>query len=147
MATTTRLDAGLAHVLTVSLDGAPVAGVTGVSGIGLERDVIEVREGGDEAAGTRRLPGRPRGGDAVLTRALSTDPAFESWVRAAGPDGAAVATRDVRIRFFDRHGDPVRAYRLLHAWPKRLEVTGSTTAGSGGLLEVLTVSYDACLPE
>ncbi|WP_392542034.1 phage tail protein [Oryzobacter telluris] len=146
MAASTRHDSGLAHAFTVTADGVQLAGVTGVSGIGVERDAIEFREGNDDS-GTRRLPGRAKGGDAVLTRGLSTDPAFESWARAAGADGAAVATRDVRIRFFDRHGAPVRAYRLVRAWPRRFEVAGSTTAGSPGLLEVLTLSYDACVPE
>lgn len=147
MATATRHDAGRAHVLQLVLDGTVVPGVVALSGLGVDREVIEYREGNDRTGGTRRLPGRLQGGDAVVTRALTTDPTFEAWVRGPGPDGAAVARREVRVHFFDRHGSPVRRYRLVGAWPRRLELAGSTEPGAGGLLEHLTISYDACVPE
>ncbi len=147
MAAATRHDSGVARAFAVVVDGVPVAGVTGVSGLGVEHDVIEFRQGNDDGASLRQLPGRLRAGAATLTRPLTTDPVFESWARTSGPGGAARSTRDVRIRFFDRHGAPVRAYRLHGAWPSRLEVLGSTAAGTAGLLEVLTLSYDTCVPE
>ena len=87
------------------------------------------------------------GWDAVVTRALTGDQSLEAWVRGPGPDGAAVAQRDVRVPFLARDGDPVRAYRLVGAGPRRLEIGGSTAPGGGGLFEHLTVSYDACVPE
>lgn len=147
MPTHVRHEAGLAHTLVVLLDGATVPGVTGVAGLGFGREVVELREGNDPLGATRRLPGRQEGGDLRLTRALRTDPTFEAWVRGPGPDGVAVATRDLRVRFFDVHGAPVRRYRLVGAWARALEITGSTVAGGGGLLEVLTVSYDVCLTD
>ena len=142
----TRRRTGRARTLTVTFDDVAVPGVTGVSGLGVEYDAIEFRERSDSTGGVRRLPGRLHGGDATLTRPLTRDLTFESWVRGPGA-GAAPSRRDVRVRFFDRHGDPVRRYRLLGAWPRRLEVTGSTLADGGGLLELLVVSYDACVPE
>ena len=147
MPTGGRHEVGLAHRLVVTLDETTVPGVVGLSGLGVEREVIEFREGNDPVGGTRRLPGRLEGGDVVLTRSLTTDQTFEAWVRGPGPDGAAVAQRDVRVRFVDRSGNPVRRYRLVGAWPRRLEIAGSTAPGGGGLLEHLTVSYDACLTE
>lgn len=141
-----RRDPGPARTIVVVLDGATVPGVTGVAGLGLEREVVEFRDGGDPGV-TRRLPGRRLGGDLRITRPLTTDPTFESWVRGPGPGGAVVATRDLRVRFMDRRGDPVRRYRLLGAWARGLEVAGSTTFGSAGPLEILTVAYDDCVPE
>ncbi|WP_377642694.1 phage tail protein [Oryzobacter terrae] len=147
MATATRHDAGLARSLTVSFGAVAVPGVVGVSGLGVARDAVEFREGNDPTGGVRRLPGRLLGGDVTLSRPLTTDQTFESWIRGPGPEGAVVATREVRIRFFDRAGSPVRGYRLVGAWPRRLEVTGSTLPGSVGLLELLVVSYDTCVTE
>jgi phage tail-like protein len=146
--TTTRHDSGVAQSFTVEVDGTAVPGVTGVSGLAVEREAIEFREGGaDGSVAVRRLPGRWKAGEVTLTRRLTTDLTFESWIRDPGPDGQEVATRDVRIRVFDRQGTPVRRYRLIGAWPRRLEVSGSTTAGTAGILEVVVLSYDASLPE
>ncbi len=143
----TRRRTGRARALTVTIDDVAVPGVTGVSGLGVEFDAIEVREGSDPTGGVRRLPGRLLGGEVVLTRALTTDPTFEAWIRGPGPGEVAPLRRDVRVLFFDRHGSPVRRYRLVRAWPRRLELTGSTLPGTVGLLELLVVSYDACVPE
>lgn len=147
MATAGRHDQGLATRIVVELDGVVVPGVNGVDDLGLRRDAVEFRDGADPDDAVRRLPGRERGGDLRLTRALTTDLTFEAWARGPGPLGTPVATRDLRVRFLDRQGDPVRRYRVVGAWARGLEVTGSTVPGARGLLEVLTVSYDACVPE
>lgn len=143
----TRRKTGRARSLTVTIADVVVPGVTGVAGLGVEWDAVEFRDGNDPTGGVRRLPGRLRGGDATLTRPLTRDLTFESWVRGPGPDAVAPTRRDVRVRFFDHQGDPVRRYRLIAAWPRRLEVTGSTLSGTDGLLELLVISYDACVPE
>ena len=59
-----------------------VATLTEVSGLALEREVVEVQ--GTAADGTyvvERLPGRRRPGEVLVTRALTDDRAFEHWVR------------------------------------------------------------------
>ena len=70
-------DAAVGHSFGLELDGVRVSMLTEVTGLGWERDVIEVRQGGDPDAPTRRLPGRLKPGEVTVTRGLSTDVAFE----------------------------------------------------------------------
>jgi len=52
--------------------------LTRVTGLGWKRDVIEVRQGGDPDAPTRRLPGPLKPGEVTVTRGLSTEVAVEN---------------------------------------------------------------------
>ena len=47
-------DAAVGHSFGLEVDGVRVATLTEVSGLGREREVIEVREGGDPDATSRR---------------------------------------------------------------------------------------------
>ena len=62
-----------------------VTTLTEVSGLQWEREVIELREGGDPDAPTRRLPGRMKPGQVTLTRGLTADLTFEQWMRDPVP--------------------------------------------------------------
>jgi phage tail-like protein len=66
-------DAAVGHSFGLEVDGVRVTMLTEVSGLQWEREVIELREGGDPDAPTRRLPGRMKPGQVTLTRGLTAD--------------------------------------------------------------------------
>ncbi len=114
--------------------------LTEVSGLGWERDVIEVREGGDPDATPRRLPGRMKPGEVTLSRGLTTDLTFEQWMRDPVPVGQP--RRSVSIALFDAEGRAVARYHLEHAWPSKLAVTGLRSGGTEIALESLTLVHE-----
>jgi phage tail-like protein len=130
-------DVGLSVGLEV--DGV-VTMLTEVSGLGSERDVIEVREGGDPDATTHRRPGRMTPGEVTLSRALTTDLTFEHWMRDPLPVGQPPPT--VALALFDTQGRAVARYHLEHAWPSKLEVTGLQSGGSEIAVESLTLVHE-----
>ncbi len=129
----TRRKTGRARSLTVTIADVVVPGVTGVAGLGVEWDAVEFRDGNDPTGGRPTAPGAAAG------RGRHADPPAHEGpdLRVVGARSRARAVaptrRDVRVRFFDHHGDPVRRYRLIAAWPRRLEVTGSTLSADDGL--------------
>jgi phage tail-like protein len=133
-------DAAVGHSFGLEVDGVRVAMLTEVSGLGWERDVIEVREGGDPDATTRRLPGRTKPGEVTLSRGLTTDLTFEQWMRDPVPVGQP--RRSVSIALFDAEGRAVARYHLEHAWPSKLAVTGLRSGGTEIALESLTLVHE-----
>ena len=133
-------DAGVGHSFGLELDGVRVTVLTEVTGLGWEREVIEVREGGDRDPTTRRLPGRMKPGQVTLTRALTTDLTFEQWMRDPVPVGQP--RRSVSLALFDSQGRAVARYHLENAWPSKLEVTGLRSGGTEIAVESLTLVHE-----
>lgn len=132
----------VAHGFALELDGVQVAMLTEVTGLTIERDVIELREGG--AGGTeivRKLPGRAKSGDVVLSRGLSADEVFEQWMTQVGTDAVA-ARRSATIVVLDRQGQRVTAFSLVNAWPKKLEYTGLKVGAGEPLTERIVLVHD-----
>ena len=133
-------DGAVGHSFGLELDGVRVTMLTEVSGLGWEREVIELREGGDPDATTRRLPGRMKPGEVTLTRGLTTDLAFEQWMRDPVPAGRP--RRTVSLALFDTQGRAVARYHLENAWPSKLEISPLRSAGKGITVESLTLVHE-----
>jgi len=133
-------DGALGHGIGLELDGVAVSMLTGVTGLGWERDVIEVRQGGDPDATTRRLPGRMKPGEVTVTRGLTADRTFEQWVRDPVPAGRARPV--VALALFDTQGRAVARFTLHNAWPSKLEIGGLRSTGSEVAVETLTLVHE-----
>ncbi len=133
------------HSIRVEVDGVLATFVSEVSGLRLERDVIELQQTGpDGTTVVRRLPGRLRSGEVALTRGRGADDGFERWMRDPdlGEHGGSVVTLTV----FDEAQERVAAYVLTDAWPRRLDIGGLTAATATVLTETLTLVYAGVLP-
>jgi phage tail-like protein len=133
-------DSAVGHSFGLELDGVRVTMLTEVTGLGWERDVVEVRQGGDPDATTRRLPGRMKPGQVTLTRGLTSDLTFEQWMRDPVPVGQP--RRAVSLALFDDQGRAVARFHLEHAWPSKLEIGGLRSGGGGAAVESLTLVHE-----
>lgn len=139
-------DSGVGYSFGLEIDGVLRATALEVSGLRLQRDVIELKEHGpDGAVHVKRLPGQPVPGEVALTRALTGDTTFETWVQDASLGGAAGASETVTIVVLDAGGLSVRRYSLIDAWPSKLEIGALRTAATG-LAERLVISFAATQP-
>jgi len=136
-------DSVVGHSFTLEVDGVRVATLTEVSGLALEREVVEVKE--TAADGTfviKRMPGRRRPGEVLLTRGLTDDRTFEHWVRDP-THGPGAAHGSVSIVVFDVQGRRVATYALAEAWPRRLEIGGLMAGADEVLTEQLVLVYQS----
>lgn len=127
-------DSSVGHSFGLEFDGITIKSITEVSGLKIEQDVIELKENGPDGKFViRKLPGRPKAPDITLTRGLSEDNSFESWVKDSQFGKMGAVRKGGAIIVYDFEGQPIKRYKLTNAWPKSLEI-GSLKAGDTSVL-------------
>lgn len=139
-----ELDTSVGHSFGLEFDGVMIKQITEVSGLKMEQDVIELKQNtNDGKYMIKKLPGRPKAGEVTLTRGLTEDKSFETWIK----DSRFGKMPDVRkggaVIVFDYEGNALKRYRLTNAWPKSLEI-GTLKAGDTSVLtEKLVITYES----
>lgn len=120
----------------------PAAGFQECSGIGVEVDVVEYRNGNDKPNAARKLTGLARVADVTLKRGVIGSLALWHWLVQVR-DGDQDATRTVAIHLLSEdHATTVQTWRLLRARPTRF-VSGPLNANGGEVaIEELTLAYE-----
>jgi phage tail-like protein len=125
------------------VDGAVIKGITEVSGLKMDQDVIELKQ--NTASGKyviKKLPGRPKSGEVTLTRGLTADNSFQKWAKDVRLGKMGDARKNCMVTVYDSADHPIRRYKLTNAWPKSLEI-GSLKAGdTSALTEKLILTYE-----
>ena len=120
----------------VEIDGITQAGFSECTGLLLEVDVIEYREGGEMSA-VRKLPGRAKVGDITLKRGITTSKELHEWVDsirngvANRKNGAIVLLDDAR--------KPVVRWKFVNAFPRKWEGPNLDAKGNDVAIETLTL--------
>ena len=138
----------------VKWDGAWVAGISRISGLGRVVQATDYRDGGDPNA-VRHVPGRLSYEPITIERAITHDSAFEDWAdqarqHAAGAAAGAAAAylKDVRIEVLDAGGQPVIAYDVYRCWPSVYRPLPAMAADEPlRLVEALTLVHDGWEPD
>lgn len=126
--------------------GGTRIGFSEVSGLGLEVEVIEYREGTDEEYALRKLAGRVSYTDVVLKRGIVRgDGEFFAWIREASQH--RVGRRDVTISLLDEEHEPVMSWKLARAFPRRLEGPGLDASGNTVAIETLVLAHEGLVVE
>ena len=136
-------DSSVGHSFGLEFDGVTIKSITEVSGLKLEQDVVEFKENTPDGKFTiKRLPGRPKAPDITLTRGLTADNSFETWIQNSRFGKMGDSRKGGSIIIFDYEGQEVKRYKLTNAWPKSLEI-GSLKAGDTSYLtEKLTLTCE-----
>ncbi|MGW4643711.1 phage tail protein [Sphaerisporangium sp. NPDC004334] len=136
-------DGSTGHSFGLEVDGIVVKRIDEISGLKMEQDVIEVKENTpDGKVVVRKLPGRPKPGEMTLTRALTSDDGFDTWMKEARSVRAGDARKNGVITVFDVEGAPIKRYNLAGVWPKSLEITSLRSGDTSVLTEKLVVTYE-----
>jgi phage tail-like protein len=120
----------------VEIDGITQAGFSECTGLLLEVDVVEYREGGEMSA-VRKLPGRAKVGDITLKRGITTSKELHEWVEsirngvANRKNGAIVLLDDAR--------KPVVRWKFVNAFPRKWEGPNLDAKGNDVAIETLTL--------
>ncbi len=122
-------DASVGHSFGLEVDGVFTSRLSEVSGLKMEREIVEFREGGADGAGSVRLvPGRWKTPELTLTRGLTTDTNFEKWVKDSQSGQGDAVIKSGSVSVLDFEGGLVKKYVFTKAWPKSLEVVTSGDA-------------------
>ena len=112
-------------------DGSPgsiIGGFSDVSGLGLEVNYSEYRNGNERFNTTRKVPNTHKLDEVTLKRGLVGSDDLFAWIKTVR-DGTA-DPRQVTITLLDEARQPVATWTLRNAQPKKW--TGPTLAAKGG---------------
>ena len=120
----------------VEIDGLEVAGFSECSGLRMEVDVIEYREGG-HLSPPRKLPGASRVGDITLKRGITTSRELYNWMNSVRH--GVVERRNGAIVLIDETLRESVRWRFTEAFPRALEGPNLDAKGSDVAIETLTL--------
>ncbi|MFF3334456.1 phage tail protein [Streptomyces sp. NPDC002888] len=139
-----ELDSSVGHSFGLEFDGVVIKQITEVSGLKMEQDVIELKQNtADGKYAVKKLPGRPKAGEVTVTRGLTEDNSFETWIKSSRFGKMSDARKNGAIIVYDYEGSAIKRYQLINAWPKSLEI-GTLKAGDTSVLtEKLSITYES----
>jgi phage tail-like protein len=123
----------------VELDGLTVAGFTEVGGLATESDVIEYRNGSDEAT-VRKLPGLRKYSNITLKRGYTRDLALWDW-RGTTEDGRTQRRNGVII-LLDEARQPVLRWIFREGWISKYEGAALNSTTNEAAIESLEIAHE-----
>ncbi|MDQ1375742.1 MAG: hypothetical protein QOJ09_3080 [Actinomycetota bacterium] len=137
-------DSTVGHSFGLEFDGVVIKAISEVSGLKMDQDVIEYKHNTPDGKYlVKKLPGRPKPGEITLTRGLTQDNSFDTWIKSSHFGKMADARKGGAIIVYDFEGNALKRYKLENAWPKGLEVSGMKAGDATVLTEKLTLTYEA----
>lgn len=121
------------------------AGFQKVSGLKMETDVVEYREGGDINSITK-TPGLTKFDPITLERGMSDDLDMWDWAsKLFSMDGAVKPDAECRalltITLKDRQGTPVKKWEVPECWVSSYETGEFDAMGNNIMIEKITVQH------
>ena len=120
--------------------GSSSAGFTEVSGLDMETQVIDYREGNHKNASTIKMPGMTKYSNIVLKRGMTRDLEFFQWMSTAIQ--GKVQRRDVVVTLLDENSDPAVIWKIHNAWPTKLTGPGLDATGNDVAIETLELAHE-----
>jgi phage tail-like protein len=136
-------NSAVGHSFGIEFDGVAIKEITEVSGLSMEQDVIELKQNTpDGKFSIHKLPGREKAGEVTLSRGLTSDNSFAEWIKNARFGKMGEVRKNGAVIVYDYEGQAVKRYKLINAWPKKLEI-GTLKAGDTSFLtEKLSITYE-----
>jgi phage tail-like protein len=109
-------------------EGTIIGGFSDASGFGIDLNYGEYRKGNERFNTVRKVPNTHKLDDVTLKRGLIGSTDLFDWIKTVR-DGTA-DPRSVTVTLMDEARNPIAAWRLRNAQPKKW--AGPTLAGKGG---------------
>ena len=133
-----KFDGAIGASFGLKIDKHVVKGIKDVSGLSQEFDMVEVKtQTSDGKYVLRKIPGRPKPVTVTVTRPLTEDKTFETWMKEVN-DG--LVPRDkVEIAVYDSQMAVIKRYIIENAQPSKLEITQLAAGANSAVDEKLTI--------
>ena len=121
--------------------GGTDLGFMEVSGLDIQYDVVEYREGLSPEYASQKMPGRPRYPNIVLKRGIiKGDNEFYKWISTIRLN--SVERRDITISLLDEEHNPARVWKVKNAFPVKLTGPVLKAAGNEVAVETLELAHE-----
>src|SRR5690606_4721339 len=100
--------------------GGTRIGFTEVTGLSIENEVIEYREGSSPEYNKVKMPGLHKYGNITLKRGVfASDNSFFEWLNTVKLH--TIERRDLIISLLNENHEPVVTYKVKNAWPIKIQ--------------------------
>jgi len=124
----------------VEWGGARLA-FTEVSGLDVETEVIEYRDGTMRDYTKLKIPGMQKYGNVTLKRGVfAGDNAYFDWWNSVALN--TVERRDVTISLLNEAHEPVMVWKVRNAWPAKIAGTDLKADGNEIAIESMELAHD-----
>ena len=126
--------------------GGRSIGFMEVSGLAMELDVVDYREGSSPENSVKKMPGLKKFSDIVLRRGIiKNDDDFYRWISTATFN--QVERREVIISLLNEQHEPAVTWKLKNAFPSKLEYSSLNSQLSEVVIESLTLVHEGLIVE
>jgi phage tail-like protein len=125
---------------TVDWGGTNV-GFSEVSGLTQEIQLIEYRDGKSPDYNTVKMPGLRKVTNIVMKRGISKgDNDFFKWLNTVKLN--TIDRRDLTINLLNENHEPVVTWKVLQAWPVKVEGPGLKATGNEVAIESIELAHE-----
>jgi phage tail-like protein len=129
------------HFLVSWGDSNNTVSFSEVSGLTLESEPIEYRDGADIALTVRKLPGLKKFGNVTLKRGIMTaQNGFWDWWNTI--QSGTAERRTVTISLLNEEHKPVMTWEIQRAWPVKVEGPSLNATGNEIAVETLEFAHE-----
>jgi phage tail-like protein len=126
--------------------GGKRLGFTEVSGLDIETEVIEYREGNMKEYQSIKMPGRQKFGNITMKRGtFKGDSDFVSWWNTVALN--TITRRDVTISLLNEKHEPVVVWKIKAAWPTKVQSTDLKSDGNETAIETIEIAHEGLTVE
>jgi phage tail-like protein len=130
------------YAVVLEVDGLEIGTFQEVSGLAIEVEVVEVREGGDNSF-TRKLPGRVKYPNIVLKQGFASSPYLYDWIRQIA--GGQTIKRPGRVLVHDSKGALAATFSFTGAFPVKWAGPDFDASSGRPALETLELAHEGFL--
>jgi phage tail-like protein len=121
--------------------GGARIGFTEVSGLDVETEVIEYREGASPEYSKLKIPGMQKFANVTLKRGVfKADNEYFEWWNTVALN--TVERRDVIVSLLNEAHEPVVVWKVKNAWPAKIASTDLKADGNEIAIESVELAHD-----
>jgi phage tail-like protein len=121
--------------------GGTMIGFTEVSGLDVETEVIEYRDGVMPEYGKAKMPGMQKYSNITLKRAVfRSDNEFFEWWNTVKLN--TIQRRDLIISLLNEEHEPVMVWKVKNAWPAKIQATDLKSDANETAIDSIELAHE-----
>ena len=121
--------------------GGTKIGFTEVSGLDVESEVVEYREGSSREYSKLKMPGMQKYSNITLKRGtFKSDNEYFKWWNTVKLN--TIERRDVTISLLNENHEPVVTWKIKNAWPNKIQSTDLKADGNEVAIESMELVHE-----
>ncbi len=121
--------------------GGTRIGFTEVSGLSVELQTIDYREGSALEQQVTKMPGIPQFSNITLKRGIyRSDNEFFQWLNTVKLNN--IDRREITISLLNEEHEPVMAWKVKEAWPCKVEGPSLNSSGNEVAVETIELCHE-----